>query len=544
MGRRKLIRVAMAGRRNVGKSTLLNTLSGKRRAITDSIPGLTRDVIEVEVERPGHRFLLSDTPGLDIENPNQLEATILDRAREHLKKVDLILLVLEAPGLHPFDHAFIELLRKNASNTPFLFVVNKVDGEENVRSSLEDFYLHGIQDPVPVSARGRWNLDQLLERMAELVPGIARPLSQEKQENQAGQEDDFDGTESEESEGPEESDDGTDEELDGDDEEGGLEVEYTGEASFDQEDPNPEREAGSRKQPHPKGRKNHDRPGERADANRSTVTSSKKEAIGLAIVGRTNAGKSSLINRLASQELSIVSDIPGTTRDTVDTLVKFKGTELRIIDTAGLRKVKKLKGETKDIEFYSMSRTKRAIRDSHIVIHLIDAKEGLTDFDKKIVDIIEEEGRPFVLAVNKWDAIENKHQNSVRDYKDRLYFRFPLLKKVHIEFISAITGQRLPKLLETCLELYERMDLRIPTSKLNRMVEQWNNSLKGIGQSAKIYYVTQPETSPPLFVFFVSSRAGLRSNLASYFENRIRKEYKLDGVPIRIQIREKENKYV
>ncbi len=174
MKRKKLVKVALAGRRNVGKSTLFNALLGKRRAITDSIPGLTRDILEAEIHRGPYHFLLSDTPGLDIENPGDLEKSILERARAHIEEQDLVLLLLEAPAMERFDFQFLDLLRKAAGKRPVIIAVNKVDGKEHAEESLEEFYREGIVGAIPISARGRWNLNTLLEAMAEAVPALRR----------------------------------------------------------------------------------------------------------------------------------------------------------------------------------------------------------------------------------------------------------------------------------------------------------------------------------------------------------------------------------
>ncbi len=466
----KLKRIALAGRRNAGKSTLLNALIGYRRAITDQISGLTRDIIEEEVHRDPYHFIISDTPGLDIENPDQLESAILERARAYLAETDGIIVLLEAPYLSSFDYSFIDLMRRELKNKPVVFAVNKIDGAELAGEAMEEFYRAGLADAIPVSAKARWNFPALLEALAEKIPAV-------KIEN------------------------------------------YT-----------PSKNALRRKTVRSK-----DAPEE----NEQEIPGD--GILNLAIVGRPNSGKSSLLNRLSGKEIALVSSIPGTTRDSLDTVIRFHGTEIRIIDTAGLRRVQRLKGETKDIEFYSMARTDRAIRSADVVIHVIDAKEGITENEKKITDRIIKEGKASVLAVNKWDSVENKDTSAVKNYTQRIDDFFPMIKHVPKVFISALTGQRLPKLIETALEVKSRLDFRIPTAKLNKMIEVWNQTFANRANKPKILYAVQTETNPPHFVFFVKSRKSTPDSIISFFENRIRQDYSLGGIPVRITIRERES---
>ncbi|MCR9144570.1 MAG: 50S ribosome-binding GTPase [bacterium] len=611
----RLPRVALVGRRNVGKSTLLNALYGRRRAITDAYAGLTRDVLEVEIDRGGYHFLLCDTPGLDIDDPDQLEGEAIERARRFIETVDLILFLLEAPAPEAFDHEFLAFVRKTKDHTPVVYAINKVDGSERADDVLPEFYAAGLTDPLPVSAKGRWNLNALLTRLARELPELRRknqrtpdsealaPAGAGAQASAAAREADEDSRDYEDHDG----DDGGDEEtesgyveaieydLDGtsDDDDSGRRVRIvadeaheesgaedqaagsdrveTGEddhfeagAEFEYEADVVDEDAGEKADDHPAakakapGSNKRDRRGERRPRARIDKSGRELDAPGLhgledstvisdaaaaetriAIVGRPNAGKSSLLNRLAGREVSLVSDIPGTTRDTVDTVFEFQERPIRVIDTAGMRRQTKLLASPDKVDYYSVTRTRRAIRDCRVVIHMIDAVAGITDFDKKISAMVKEFGRPVVVAVNKWDAIENKDHKSMDEFTDRMEFLFPHLRNLPIVFCSALVGQRVNKLIEVCLDLDRRMRTRVATGALNSQVEKWMRRAPGSARNLKIFYVSQVDAEPPVFIFFVNKKKTFTGALIAYFENHLRREYNLEGIPLRIFVREK-----
>jgi GTP-binding protein len=291
-----------------------------------------------------------------------------------------------------------------------------------------------------------------------------------------------------------------------------------------------------------KGEKTRRKKGRKTGADSSVMSDEIETVTSIAIVGRPNSGKSSILNRIVQKDVSLVSDVPGTTRDTVDSIVKYYEKEIRIIDTAGLRKVQRLRGETKDVEFFSLSRTRRAIQDSRIVVHVIDATMGVTDFDKKISAMVLEYGKPIVFAINKWDAVTEKTDKTTKEFLDRMDFLFPYSAKYPRIFVSALTGQRIGKILETCVNLEDKITFRIATGKLNNLVEAWNDYLRGYGQTARILYATQADAEPPVFIFFVRNKKAFKSSHVNYFENKLRKEFDLKGVPIRILLRESDKK--
>ncbi|MEQ9362924.1 MAG: ribosome biogenesis GTPase Der [Leptospirales bacterium] len=548
----RLPRVALVGRRNVGKSTLLNALYGRRRAITDAYAGLTRDVLEVEIDRGGYHFILCDTPGLDIDDPDQLEGEAIERARRCIKTVDLILFLLEAPAPESFDHEYLAFVRKTKDHTPVVYAINKVDGAEKAADVLPEFYAAGLTDPLPLSAKGRWNLNPLLARLAEALPEIRRKnqdLSYSESDAARGraagaaqfETEDSAANDAHESAGDFDPADARREDAP---------IQEPGEADLaDAEDlSRRRRKSGNSRDNRGQGkaRARIDKTGREVDApglhgleDSTVISDAAATETRIAIVGRPNAGKSSLLNRLAGREVALVSDIPGTTRDTVDTVFQFHEQAIRVIDTAGMRRQARLLASPDRVDYYSVTRTRRAIRDCRVVIHMIDAVAGITDFDKKISAMVKEFGRPVVVAVNKWDAIENKDQHTMAEFTDRMEFLFPHLRNIPVVFCSALVGQRVNKLIEVCLDLDRRMRTRVATGVLNARIEKWMRKAPGSARNLKIFYVSQVDAEPPVFVFFVNRKKTFTGALIAYFENHLRREYNLEGIPLRIFVREK-----
>ncbi|EMJ98665.1 MULTISPECIES: ribosome biogenesis GTPase Der [unclassified Leptospira] len=267
------------------------------------------------------------------------------------------------------------------------------------------------------------------------------------------------------------------------------------------------------------------------------ISSGATEDFSLAIVGKPNAGKSSLLNALCGYDRAVVSEVAGTTRDSVDTTVTFEGKKIRITDTAGIRR-KSDKAEA--LEFYSYQRTKRTIQNSDVVIHLLDALKGFGEFDKKIVGMLQEEGKPFLLAVNKWDAIEDKDNDSFKNYQERLYSRFPLLKEIQIITLSAKEKQRIHKMMEMTIDLASRSKKKISTSELNQSLRAW---MAEAGRSfsankpPKMLYCTQVSVSPFHLILFVNHVDYFKSNLLTFIKKKLTEKYNLKGIPIRLELR-------
>ncbi len=430
---KKLPITAIVGRQNVGKSTLFNALSRQKKAIVDSFPGLTRDILSVTVTHGSASFILSDTPGLDIKDSTELSLAILANARSYLEKSSVIIFLLENPNLTPFDFELYDLIRK--TSIPAIVAVNKMDSNADLEN-MANFYELGCADILPVSAVKKVNINLLLDKITDLLP--------EKKQ------------------------------------------------------------------------------------------STEKIDLKIAIVGRPNSGKSTLLNSFIGETRSVVSDVPGTTRDSVDEDFMFYGKSIKIIDTAGMRKKSRIK---EDIEFYSKTRTLESIKKSDVVIHLLDARAGITDTDKKICDVILLANKPCIIAINKWDLI-TKNTNTFNDYRGEIIFKLYRSEDFPIISISAKEKQRIHNLIETAFELQGRAKKRIDTSKLNRLLEEIQNkkTMPMLGEKLKIYYATQIETIPPKFKFFVNNADFFKKDIIRHLQKILQKELDIKGVPVLISV--------
>ncbi len=527
-----LPRVALMGRRNVGKSTLINALCGYRRVITDPQPGLTRDIVEVKVEREGARFLLSDLPGLDVEQPDVLEAKGLQRAHDYIAAADMVLVLFAAPALGSYDLELIHWIRRRADFPPILYLVNKVDVPESAATVLAEFYQAGIS-PLPISARGRWNLKYLLQQMTEREPRLLA-ASHESIPPQPS-------VISHESIPPQPS--ATSHESTAPQPSTAPPLSVAARTATPTAMPTVAQAATPTAMPTAAQAATPTAMPTAAQTAMPTVTQTAmptaastaiSTAIPIAIVGSPNAGKSSLFNCILQREVSLVSEVPNTTRDSLDTVVHWRSTALKCIDTAGLRRLGlQTKGARAlpGVDFYSMARTKRAIKEARVVIQVIDLLRGPTDLDKKIAALIKREGCAVVVALNKCDLVKEEAKGNLRQ---RLQFLFPHLEKRPLVFCSARTGRGIRSLLDNCLELDRRMNIHIPAAELNKRLREWERQLAGGARRLKIGHVTQATGQPPTFVFFLHNRREFPAGATAYLENCIRKQYGLDGIPLRI----------
>jgi len=254
----------------------------------------------------------------------------------------------------------------------------------------------------------------------------------------------------------------------------------------------------------------------------------------IAVIGRPNSGKSTLLNSFMGYERSVVSDIPGTTRDSVDENFTYYGKTVQIIDTAGIRKKSKI---TENIEYYSFTRTVESINRCDVAIHLIDATVGLTENDKKISDEILKAKKPIIIAINKWDAVEKDHK-TFKEYKDKLIFRFYRAEDFPIISVSAKNKQRIDKLLQTAFSLHEKANKRIDTPTLNRVISELKSvgRIPQLGEKIRVYYAVQINTVPPSFRFFVNNAEHFRKDVVRYFEKALKEALGLEGLPVVIQI--------
>ena len=263
-----------------------------------------------------------------------------------------------------------------------------------------------------------------------------------------------------------------------------------------------------------------------------------EDVLKLAIIGKPNAGKSSLVNRLSGEERTIVSDIAGTTRDAIDTIVQYKDNKYMIIDTAGIRRKSKVE---ESLEYYSVLRAIKTIKRADVCILMLDGREGLTEQDKRIAGIAAEELKPIVVVVNKWDLVD-KNKVSMKSMKEELYAELPFLSYAPIEFVSALTGQRTTKILEISDTIYEEYTKRISTGILNTVLKEavlMNNPPTRKGRVVKINYATQVSTAPPKFVLFCNYPELIHFSYARYIENKFREAFGFDGSPILISFEKK-----
>ncbi|MDF2610585.1 MAG: small GTP-binding protein [Lachnospiraceae bacterium] len=274
---------------------------------------------------------------------------------------------------------------------------------------------------------------------------------------------------------------------------------------------------------------------------KDALTEEEDERPRIAIVGKPNVGKSSIVNKLIGEERVIVSDIAGTTRDAIDTTVKFHGKEYVFIDTAGLRRKSKIK---EDLERFSIVRTVTAVERADVVILVIDASEGVTEQDAKIAGIAHERGKGIIIAVNKWDAIE-KNDKTIYQYSAKIKETLSFMPYAEIIFISALTGQRLPKLFELIEQVIQNQNLRIATGVLNEIMMEavaLQQPPSDKGKRLKLYYITQVSVKPPTFVIFVNDKELMHFSYTRYIENKIREAFGFGGTSLKFFIRERKEK--
>lgn len=278
------------------------------------------------------------------------------------------------------------------------------------------------------------------------------------------------------------------------------------------------------------------------DFTRTDEIIKEEKKIKIAIVGRPNAGKSSIVNSLLNEDRVIVSDVSGTTRDSIDSLITYKDTEFIIVDTAGIRKKARV---DYGIEKFAVDRAIRSIRDCDVALLVIDATEGISDQDKKISSIITEAGKGLIIAINKWDLIEDKKANTINQFDKKLALEIPFLEFAPKIYISAVTKQRLNQIFDKAIEVYEQSTKRVSTGLLNKVVKELyalNPPTSVKGKRLKILYSTQIGVQPPTFVLFANNADLLKDHYKRYIENKLREAFGFYGTPIRIAIRERSEK--
>jgi len=476
---RRLPQIAVVGFPNVGKSTLANRLAGGREAVVHRDAGVTRDRKALDCEWNGCRFRLIDTGGVDLAADDSLSVAVQHQAREAIADADAVALVVDArAGLRQGDAEVAEILRRG--NVPVVVVANKIDEPGDAYLAAE-FHQLGLGDPHPVSATHGHGTGDLLDQLAELAEGGAVRASDE---------------------------------------------ESTGDSSLDTIPGARITPPGcSATPPLPAGSGADVTAGSLA----STGTSSLVPAdapISIAVLGRPNVGKSSLVNAFLGTERVVVSEIAGTTRDAIDTELDFDGRRLVLVDTAGLRRRTKVAGT---IAYYAQLRSERAAGRADVALVVCDASEGVTSEDLRVTELAMRSGCATVVAVNKWDVGETDLEDATARLEKRVRLRPPVVT------CSALTGRNVPKLLERSIELADRRASRIPTPELNRFVQDLLASRPPpakSGRRLRLYYAAQVERRPPRFAIQVNDRRLITRAWAFHLENRLREAYELQGVPL------------
>jgi GTP-binding protein len=444
--------VAIVGRPNVGKSTLFNRLVGRRLALVDDRPGVTRDRREGEARLGDLTFTVIDTAGLEDAERQTLSARIQAQTAAAMAQADAVLFVVDArDGATPTDRAFADLVRR--SGKPTILIANKSEGRAGEIGALESYAL-GLGEPVAISAEHGEGLADLYDALRAALPdATGEPESEEEP------------------------------------------------AAADEEKP-----------------------------------------IRIAVVGRPNTGKSTLINRLLGADRLLTGPEAGITRDAIAVDLDWHGRQFRIHDTAGLRRRSRI---DEKLEKLSVGDALNAIRFAEVVIVLIDSQTPFEEQDIRIADLVEREGRAIVIAVNKWDLIEHEPgaMTRLRAEVDRM---LPQIKGVPVVTLSARTGDGLDRLMTAVRQSYATWNRRAPTSALNRFLAKVVSAhpppaIKG--RALRLDYITQPKARPPTFVLFSARAQALPETYRRYLINGLRENFDLPGTPIRLTLRAKQNPY-
>jgi GTP-binding protein len=492
--------VAIVGRPNVGKSTLFNRILGERLAIVEDRARTTRDRLYGDAEWNDRRFVVVDTGGLEARPGDAIEERVQEQARLAIAEADLILFTVDAAsGPTPADREAADLLR--TARVPVIVAVNKVD---NARRELDaaEFHAFGWPETYTVSAsHGRGTGDLLDAIVAGLPPESDDERARKVREREAAS-------------------------FERDVAAGLLEPFEVGEPGEDATD----------------GEATVDEVGAGRPFDVDIALASEEAPVAIAIVGRPNVGKSSLVNSLLGEDRLVVSDIPGTTRDAIDTGLAWGRAEIVLIDTAGIRRRGRV-ASGPEVDRYATLRALRAIARADVAVLVLDAVDGLTAQDAHVAGYVLEEGKGIVVAINKWDSLD-KTDKTFDQYVKQLRRDAPFLDIAPIVSISALTGQRVDRILDLAVDVWAERRRRIGTGELNRLlrsaVERQAPPLVR-GRRPKLLYATQVAVAPPTFVLFVAGAAHLHFSYRRYLENRIREAHGFDGTPIILRVRERES---
>lgn len=432
--------VAVVGRPNVGKSTLVNRIAEAHDAIVHEMRGVTRDRSYHEAEWSGVHFTLIDTGGIEMSDDDAFQGSIRKQAFMGAEEADVVIFLVDGrTGIVPDDVEVARILKRGKA--PVVLAVNKLD-TPGVEDPIWEFYQLGLGDPWPISATHGNGTGDMLDAVVEHLKGI------------------------------------------------------------EVEEPEPD------------------------------------DAINVAIIGRPNAGKSSLTNRLIGQDRSIVSDVAGTTRDAIDTVVEHEGQRYRIVDTAGLRRKSQI---DEDVEYYGFVRAMRAIDRADVALLVIDATLGLTDQDQRVAGYAAERNCAMIVLLNKRDAVESGEV--LEDLRERIGDRMMFVGFAPVISISALTGKGVSRIWDAVDEAFANYSKRVSTSRLNAWLEGLREFGHTVSKGKKVLrmkYATQTRTRPPEFTFFCNHPEIVNDNFERYLENRLRKEFDFSGTPIRMKFKRRD----
>lgn len=430
--------VSIVGRPNVGKSTLFNRMVGYHKAITEDVPGVTRDRNYAEFEYDGKGFILVDTGGLELDKKEEITSLVKEHIYAAVEESSMIIFLMDGKdGLLPQDQEIVSILRRYEK--PVFYAVNKMESPK-LDAAMSDFCVLGVDKLYSISAAHGMGLGDLLDDLASRVEA-------EPQEHV-------------------------------------------------------------------------------------------EEGLRIALVGRPNTGKSSIVNRLLGSERMIVSDQPGTTRDAVDSVFYVREKRFVIIDTAGMRRKTRI---SKRVEAYSVASAIRSVERADVVNLVIDAGEGIAHQDAAIAHFVAEKGKGIALIINKWDLVEKTANEG--EYLESVREGLPHINFAPVVFVSALTGRNISKIVETDLRIAKELSRKIATAKLNKTLESYFQrlSLPHAGRKQlKIFYVNQARTSPPTFIFFANFPEAIPEHYKRYLENSLRNTFGFKGAPIRLLFRKRQ----